>query len=73
MCHVGQPRMRGLSALEATDLVRVREASDRSGIPRRTIYEWVKHEKVWSIRIGGVIFLHRDDVELMSSAEAGGG
>lgn len=65
--------MRGLPSLEATDLVRVRVASETSGIPRRTIYEWVKREKMWSIRIDGVIFVHRDDVALMAKEMAGDG
>lgn len=63
--------MHGGTALEARDLVGVREAAERSGISSRTIYRWVKAEKMWSISIGGVIFVHRDDVELMAMERAG--
>lgn len=54
--------VRRLDGLAASHLVSVREASRRCGIPRRTLYEWVEKEKVWSIRIGDRIMLHVDDV-----------
>lgn len=59
--------MRGGTALEATaDLVSVREASNATGIPRRTLYHWIRQGKVVAYQIGGVLFMHRDDVTALA-------
>ena len=52
------------------DLVSVRDASLRTGIPRRTLYRWVKSEKLWSMRVTGRIMLHEYDVAMMEIGKA---
>ena len=50
-------------------LVSVREAHERTGVPRRTLYQWVKCERIWSTKIGGHILLHETDVRNMEHAK----
>ncbi len=52
----------------ARALVSVREAHVRTGVPKRTLYAWVKSERIRSWSIGGTIFLHENDVRNMEKA-----
>jgi len=54
--------MRDRAAIHAAHLVTVRAASVRTGIPKRTLYHWAQHGKIWSIMVGDRIMLHEEDV-----------
>lgn len=69
LCHVGL-LMREGSATPAAELLSVREASRKTGIPPRRLYKWVANEKIWSIRVGGQIMLHVDDVNVLALRKA---
>lgn len=64
------PSMRDPASVSPSDLVSVRKASARTGIPTRRIYKWIALEKVWSIRVGDRIMLHEDDVSIWEARKA---
>ena len=69
MCQGSKPMATGESAItvETSRLVSVRTASDRTGIPRRTLYQWIAQKKIASVSIDGIIFLHDEDVRRLAA------
>lgn len=66
VCPNGPPMLPGTN-VGLTDVISVREASARTGIPKRRIYKWIKTGRVWSMTIGDRIMVHRSDVESWQS------
>lgn len=50
-----------VAGLGVDDLLSVREASRLTGVPTRTLYDWIAKEKINSFRISDVLFIHRHD------------
>lgn len=49
--------------INVEDLVTVRQASKRYGIPVRTLYRWISQGKLTSLAVGGRIVLHIEELE----------
>lgn len=43
----------------------VRNAHNQTGISLRTLYNWIEHGKLWSVKIDGVIFVHQHDLDVI--------
>lgn len=69
VCKRGPP-MRTTGDVRPADLVSVRAASARTGVPVRRLYKWIQREKIWSIRVGDRIMLHDDDVTMLEMSKA---
>lgn len=48
-------------------LMTVRQAAARSGVPRRTLYQWIATGRMWSIKVGTYTMVHADDVDLLTT------
>ncbi|MBT9161349.1 MAG: hypothetical protein DDT27_01107 [Dehalococcoidia bacterium] len=49
--------------ISTDDLVSVTTAAHLLGRPRITIYRWVEKDKIAAIKLGGVLFIPRNEVE----------
>ncbi len=45
------------------DLVSVAKAAEALGRPRLTIYRWIEKGKIHGIRLGGILFIPKSEVE----------
>lgn len=55
-------------SIPARKLISVRVAHDRTGIPTRTLYRWAASGLLRTYSIGGMIFIHEDDVSRLEAA-----
>lgn len=62
MCWPGPP----MRVAIPTDLVSVREASRRSGVPLRTLYHWISNGRLESVVVADRICVTVDDVALLT-------
>ena len=46
-----------------SDLVTVQEAANCLGKPRVTIYRWVRTNKVLGLKLGGILYIPKSEVE----------
>lgn len=46
-----------------TDLLSVAEAAKQLGLARYTVYRWVETGKIICIKLGGIIFIPKAEVE----------
>ena len=58
-----------MHAVSLDDLVTVRDASVQSGVPRSTVYHFIRTGKVIPVMVGGVMFVTRADVSRMTVAK----
>lgn len=59
-----------MNVLSLDSVVTVREASLQSGVPRSTVYHFIRTGKVIPIRVAGVMFITREDVARMRMDKA---
>jgi len=48
------------------DLVSVQDAAKKLGRPRVTIYRWIDAGKIISIKLGGILFIPKSEVERLN-------
>jgi len=53
-----------------SDLVSVQDAAKELGRPRLTIYRWIDAGKIISIRLGGILFIPKSEVERLRNVQA---
>lgn len=56
--------------VNTADLVSVAQAAKELGKPRLTIYRWVDAGKIVSIKLGGILFIPRSEVERLKEQRA---
>lgn len=49
--------------VETTDLMSVQQAAKELGRPRATVYRWAEKGKIITIRLGGILFIPKSEVE----------
>lgn len=52
------------------DLVSVQDAAKALGRHRYQIYRWIESSKIVSIKLGGVLFIPKSEVERIKNKEA---
>ena len=55
--------------IETTDLMSIQQAARELGRPRATIYRWAEKGKVITIRLGGILFIPKSEVDRLKDAE----
>ena len=55
------------------DLVSVAQAALELGRPRVTIYRWVDDSKIVAIRLGGILFIPKSEIERLKTKQAAEG
>jgi len=55
------------------DLVSVAKAAEELGRPRITLYRWVEKGKILSVRLGGILFIPKSELERLKNEKAAGG
>ena len=53
-----------------SDLVSVQDAAKELGRPRLTIYRWIDAGKIFSIKLGGILFIPTSEVERLKNEQA---
>jgi len=56
--------------IETADLLSVIEAAKLLGRPRITLYKWIGNKTIASIRLGGVIYIPRSEIERLRHPES---
>lgn len=51
------------------DLVSVAEAAKQLGLARYTIYRWVDAGKILAVRLGGILFIPKSEVQRLKNAQ----
>ena len=49
--------------ITTSDLLTVQEAATRLRKPRLTIYRWVKANKILGVKLGGILYISKSEVE----------
>lgn len=52
------------------DLVSVAKAAEALGRPRLTIYRWIDAGKIHAIKLGGILFIPKSEVERIKNNQA---
>ena len=55
--------------VKTDDLVSVADAAKILGRPRLTIYRWIDASKIVGIKLGGIIFIPKSEVERLKKRE----
>ena len=55
--------------VKTDDLVSVADAAKILGRPRLTIYRWIDASKIVGIKLGGIIFIPKSEVERLKKQE----
>uniref|UniRef100_A0A6M3M2U9 Putative DNA binding, helix-turn-helix domain containing protein n=1 Tax=viral metagenome TaxID=1070528 RepID=A0A6M3M2U9_9ZZZZ len=55
-----------------SDFLTVPRAAKQIGVHFTTIYRWIEAGKLASVRIGGIVFIPRGEVERLKNKQAGG-
>lgn len=50
-----------------SDLVSVADTANELGRPRITIYRWVEAGKILGVKLGGVLFIPRSEIQRVKS------
>ena len=50
-----------------SDLVSVADAANELGRPRITIYRWVEAGKILGVKLGGILFIPRSEIQRVKS------
>ena len=56
--------------ITTSDLFSVADAAKELGRPRITIYRWIEAGKVVGIKLGGILFIPRGEVERLKNEQA---
>lgn len=56
--------------VNTSDLVSVRDAAKELGRPRVTIYRWVDAGKIIGIKLGGILFIPKSEIERLKKEQA---
>lgn len=59
-----------MQTVSLDELMTVRDAAVHSGVPRSTVYYFIRTGKVIPVRVGGVLFITRADVARMGLLKA---
>lgn len=57
--------------ISSDDLLSVAQAAKELGHPRITIYRWVETGKITGIRLGGVLYIPKSEVERLKGGSYG--
>ena len=52
--------------IKSDDLLTVPEAAKQLGRPKMTLYRWIDASKIVSIKLGGILFIPRSEVERLN-------
>ena len=50
-----------------SDLVSVADAANKLGRPRITIYRWVEAGKILGVKLGGILFIPKTEIQRVKS------
>jgi len=53
--------------VETTDLLSMQQAAKELGMPRATLYRWAEKHKVITIRLGGILFVPKSEIERLKN------
>ena len=53
--------------VESTDLMSIQQAAGELDKPRSTIYRWAERGKIITIRLGGILFVPKTEVERLKN------
>lgn len=56
--------------VETTDLMSMQQAAKEMGMPRATLYRWAEKDKVVTIKLGGILFVPKSEVERLKNKKA---
>lgn len=56
--------------VSTTDLVSVAQAAESLDRPRITIYRWIERGKIIGIKLGGILFIPKSEVERVKNEQA---
>lgn len=57
---------------EARELFTVPEAAKELGKPPMTLYRWIESSKLIAIRVGGILFVPKSEVERLKNKQTTG-
>ena len=49
--------------VESTDLLSIQQTAKELNIPRTTLYRWAERGKILTIRLGGILFVPKSEIE----------
>lgn len=49
--------------IETNDLISIQQFAKELSMPRATVYRWAERGRVITIRLGGILFIPRSEVE----------
>ncbi len=56
--------------IETDSLLSVAQTAKALNKPRLTIYRWIKAEKLQAVKLGGILFIPKSEVERLKNKEA---
>jgi len=55
--------------VETNDLISIQQAAKELGRPRATIYRWAEKGKIITIRLGGILFVPKSEIERLKTKQ----
>ena len=49
--------------VESTDLLSIQQTAKELNMPRTTLYRWGERGKILTIRLGGILFVPKSEIE----------
>ena len=49
--------------VESTDLLSIQQTAKKLNMPRTTLYRWGERGKILTIRLGGILFVPKSEIE----------
>ena len=49
--------------VESTDLLSIQQTAKELNMPRTTLYRWAERGKILTIRLGGILFVPKSEIE----------
>jgi len=56
--------------IATSDVISVAQAAQELGRPRSTIYRWAEAGKIHAIKLGGVLFIPKSEIERLKNEKA---
>lgn len=56
--------------VESSDLMSIQQAARELEIPRTTMYRWAERDKIITIRLGGILFVPKSEVERLQKEKS---